>query len=551
MPSIKVLPVELRNKIAAGEVVERPASVVKELADNAIDAGASRIEVEVGYGGRKLIRISDDGAGMDKEDALLSIQRHATSKLSSEDDLFNIKTMGFRGEALSSIASVSKFALRTSLKGAPSGVSVKVIGGEVVEIKEAPPGGTTVEAGELFYNVPARKKFLKKDSTELHHIIETVTALSLSHPAIGFVLVSDGKKLIELPRAGGLKERLLQVYGAEFLDGLIEFSRRTDGMRMEVFFSRPGNLRDSRSNQYVFVNGRPVREPLVSSAIYGALEAPQGKHPIFFVFMEIDPRRVDFNVHPAKREIRFEDRDAVYRFVRRGLAEALMGAAAAPSDSQGATNPFSATFEGNHSFRPFSGGVAEAAALSYGVELPFIYLGDTFLALAEGGGLTIIDCHAAHERVLYERLLEGAPGGAMQLLFPRQIKLSPKEYAVILEHRGVLLEMGIEVEDFGGDTVVVRSLPREIGEADLRGVLSDAAAELISGERPGRTLREAVAARVACHGSIRGKRPLSGEALRALLDDLKATANPRECPHGRPTKIFYSPDDLKRLFKRK
>jgi DNA mismatch repair protein MutL len=522
MPKVKVLPAELANKIAAGEVVERPASVVKELLENAIDAGSAVIGVEVLKGGRKLIRVADDGDGMEREDAVLSIQRHATSKLAHEKDLFGIQTMGFRGEALPSIASVSRMRLTTAPRGAAAGVTLRVEGGVVKEEKGAPARGTEVEVGELR-------------------------------------LRSEGQETMNLPRASGLKERLAQVYGGEFMEGLAEAVIEAGGMRISAFLSAPGNFRDTRSNQNIFINRRPVRDPVVSHAVYSAYEGmlPKDKHPVFFVFLDLDPSVVDVNVHPAKREVRFSDRDFVYRHVRRCVSDAIRLRHPA---GRGAETPEATPPDASHAPYPAdyarvqgqaAGGVSETMPLSYRTEPPFVYLGETFLALAEDGGLSLLDHHAAHERVLYEKFLKGIELKSRRLLFPRQVRLSHKEYLAVLEHNRMLLDFGIEVEDFGHDTVVVRSLPEAMEEADLRGVLSDAAREMLGGEKPGRTLRESVAARMACHNSVRGRKVLTRETLNALVSDLEKTDDPAHCPHGRPTRVRYSLEELKKLFKRK
>lgn len=559
MPLIRTLPEALANKIAAGEVIERPASVVKELVENSLDAGCASVRVEVRRGGRKLIRVSDDGSGMDREDALLSIERHATSKLSGEEDLFNIRTMGFRGEALPSIASVSRLRILTAPRGAREGVSLDSEGGKVKEVRDAPAVGTTVEVRDLFFNTPARRKFLKRDSTELMHVIDAVTRLALSHPGVGFTMVSDSQETMGLPRASGHKERLMQLYGAEFTEGLAALERASDGIRVEGFLATGENLRRTRSNQMVFINGRPVREPSVSHALYSAYEGglPGDRHPPFFVFLEMDAARVDFNVHPAKREVRFEDKDSVYRFVRAAAADALRRAAPAPPAPGGPAFGGTCGPEAATGAAYSASGPSEAAGVSESLPLSgqwegrsFIYLGEAFVAFSQAGGLTLIDHHAAHERVLYERLLDGAEVESLRLLFPRQVRLSPKEYAAVLEHRGMLSEMGMEVEDFGRDTVLVRSLPRAMAEADIGGVLSDAAARMLEGADPGQGLKAAVAARMACHGSVRGTRVLGPEALSALLRDLEAARDPEHCPHGRPTRLHFSLEELRKLFKR-
>lgn len=561
MPQIKILPPDLRNKIAAGEVVERPASVVKELIENSIDAGATDIRVDVLYGGKRLIRVSDNGIGMDREDALLCFRRHATSKLSDEKDLFDIKTMGFRGEALPSIASVSKVKIITGTKGDPSGVSLEMAGGEVREIKDSPAAGTTVEVRDLFFNTPARKKFLKSNSTELFHIIDIVTKEALSHWKAGFMLTSDNKETINLPSSSGSRERIMQVYGGDFLSGLIEADAEAEGIRMKSYVTKADNFRGTRSHQFVFINSRPVKDQSLSHAVYSAYEGiiPRDKHPIFFLFLDIDPAKVDVNVHPTKREVRFEDKELIYRFINHCIKEAVredrlqytkqfteMPGVAYPESNRG-------TFPSSY-FSPVSHHdslLSENLELTYRPSLPFIYLGDTFIALSGKAGLTLIDHHAAHERVLYERFLKGISLDCHPLLFPRQVKLPHKEYRVILENMQMLNSFGIEADDFGHETVIIRSLPCILQDADINGILSDMASCILEGIAPDKSIKEALAARIACHGSVRGRTILNQEELSALLDDLEQTEYPDQCPHGRPTRVFFSLDELKKIFKRK
>lgn len=614
MPTIRVLPLDLKNKIAAGEVVERPASVVKELLENAIDAGANSVTVEIELAGRKLIRVIDDGAGMSEEDARLCIERHATSKLTGDEDLFCISTMGFRGEALPSIASISRMQLSTVLRGESSGITLHVRDGVIQSEEPAPGRGTSIEVRDLFYNTPARRKFLKRDSTELTHIIDTVSRLSLSHPRTGFTLLCDGKRTIEVSPAASLRERIAQMYGMEFMDGLVEAQRTELATSLYALVSRYDNLRDNRSHQLLFINRRPVRDPSLAHAVLSAYEgiAPRGLHPIFFLFIELDPATVDFNVHPAKREVRLQAKDFVYRFVRRAVMDAVRPQAhaegavsefedydtpaaeqttasdAAPSDvthneaihNEARTLPRLSSRDsgsggsdssGAGSYRVASGNVAQwppsvahpSLAHSSGgtTSLPmddmqmariFIDLGETFAAYSDPrtGGLSIIDYHAAHERVLYEKLLRGLDIKSNMLLFPRQVQLSPKEFHVILDQRETLLAFGIEVDDFGTDTVIVRSLPEALDQADMRGILSDAAGAFLEGDRPGQSVREAVAARIACHGSVRGRRLMRSEELNALLTALFRAEDPWHCPHGRPTIITLSTDELKKRFKR-
>ena len=576
MSDIRILDQQLANKIAAGEVVERPASVVRELLENSIDAGARNIQVDVERAGRKLIRVSDDGRGMDEADARLSVARHATSKIMEEGDLFKIGTMGFRGEALPSIASVSRLTIRTAPEGAEHGHEFEVKGGLAGELAPVATVGTTVEVRDLFFNTPARRKFLKRDSTELMHIVETVTKLALSHPEVGFTLTVGGQPTVGLPRAQDLRERLVQVYGTEFVDELVEVGRHDGPLKVHGFVSPPSRLRDRRTHQLLFINRRPVRDLSVSYAVFSAYDAPRGLHPVFFVFLEVDPEIVDVNVHPAKQEVRFSDKSGLYRFVRRAVGEAVRPLAVefegegeltspegqlggSPAQGSGAdvsavsavpeNTEYSQTALGSE-----AGGVSESLPAGMGAfhaDMPFVYLGETFIAYPDAmGGLSVLDHHAAHERVLFERLLRGLKIDSNRLLFPRQVQLSKKEHTVLLDNLDMFAEFGIEAEDFGGTSLLVRALPAPIDEADIRGILSEAAVAIAEGNRPGRNIQEAVAARIACHASVRGSTVLGSEEFNSLMSQLDRARDPEHCPHGRPTRLRFSLAELKKLFKR-
>lgn len=581
MSRINILPLNLRNKIAAGEVVERPASVVKELIENSIDAGALRIEIDTAKAGRRLIKVSDDGAGMDREDALLAFQRYATSKIKDENDLLNIRTMGFRGEALSSIASVSKVRLITAQKLEEKaednkiGTYIEIIGGEIKEIKDVMTIGATIEINDLFFNTPARRKFLKSDGTENYHIVDTVTREALSHYKIGFVLRMDGDYALDLPAASSYRERIVQIFGKEFADELIETGAKDGVMGIKAFLGNVSHLRNNRNNQFLFINRRPVKDQSITYAVYKAYEGliPKDKHPAFLLFMEIDPSDVDFNVHPAKREVRFKDKSSVFDFVYRTAKTALSGqksAAMAETETRGhgelevSNYPFADSRI--HAFTVSQ--IAEPQEL-YNIEhsefMPFIYIGDTFVAIPDKNGLAIIDYHAAHERINYERLLrQSAVSGqesAVRLLFPRQIRLQSSEYRVILDNLKMLSSLGIEAEDFGHGTIVVRSLPDFLKDADANLLMSDLSNFLISdfksqiSDASGSIetvdlTRKALAARLACHSSIRGKEVPDGMRIAQLFKDLNAMEDPEHCPHGRPTKIFISMYELRKMFKK-
>ncbi len=563
MPEINILPEELRNKIAAGEVIERPASVVKELVENSLDAEATEVQIEIRSAGRRLILVSDNGKGMDSIDAQRCIEPHATSKLASEDDLFRIQTLGFRGEALSSIASVSKMTLKTAPLDEAEGTVVEVEGGKVVKTGVIAHRGTTIEVRDLFYNTPARRKFLKSDRTETYHIIETVTEIALVNPDVSFHLKIDGTDTLILPRAEGLRERLFQIYGEEFMQGLLEAS----SPGVTIFASEEDNFRSRRASQYIFINKRPIRDGYLRNAIYRAYDEalPKDRHPIFFLYLSIPPEDVDFNVHPAKREVRFRKKEDVYLRVlntlRRSLVKGRDMSETVPSgrgdvypvgeDSEKRTFTMSAfpEKESTAEVRLFTGEEREP----YLAPIKHLYLGDVFVAYTEGDGITIIDQHAAHERVRYENLRKGVDNIRIsQYLFPRQVRLNRKEYMILLDHIENVRRMGIEIEDFGENTLLVRGVPDFLFNVDISAILSDVAEAIMenSSATDIESIRDGIAKRIACHSSVRGAEVLGAEELKALLRDLSQCEDPEHCPHGRPTRIHLSLDQLRRMFKR-
>ena len=566
MQKIQILPPDLRNRIAAGEVIERPASVVKELSENSIDAGAKSISIDVLNGGGKLIRVSDDGSGMTREDLLLCFQPHATSKVRSMEDLFNITTMGFRGEALSSIASVSRLSITSAAGNADLGYSIYIEGGELRKEKETAHRGTTVEVRDLFFNTPARKKFLKSRRTETHHIIETVTETAMSHPGTGFYLTMDRAETMNIPPSSGLRERLLQIYGEEFLRGLIEI----EGDFLRAIVSKEGNFRSTRSHQYILINGRPIRDPSLRHAVYRAYDTvlPKDRHPIFFLTLSIDPPSVDFNVHPSKREVRFSDKEGVYRMVydavRKSVTRSALEVSGYKSTEEAATGvpgvaarkaPYGSQNYGRpltlHPESTGDGLIFEPVAEHAG-DIRHIYLGDVFVAYSNGNGVTLLDHHAAHERILYERLKGGMKLNVTRLLFPQQITLPPRHYRIILNQLNSLGAMGIELEDFGEGTLLLRAVPDILSDADLPSIISDLAESLfdIRASSPVEEIRDVIAKRIACHSSVRGRTELAPDEIKALLKDLREAQDPEHCPHGRPTRIHLGIEELKRMFKR-
>ncbi|RJR21985.1 MAG: DNA mismatch repair endonuclease MutL [Nitrospiraceae bacterium] len=576
MSKISILPDLLINKIAAGEVIERPASVVRELVDNAIDAGATDIEVEVLHGGKKLIKVSDNGCGMDREDAVMCFERHATSKIKTEEELFDISTLGFRGEALPAIASVSKITLSTSPADADCGTKVEIGAAHKKEISDAPPvRGTMIEVRDIFYNTPARRKFLKTNPTELTHIIDTVVQKAFAYPGIAFRLLHNNSEVLNAASASDIKERFGQLYGDEMAGEFINVKKESKAITVNGFTSSPDFTRAARSHQLIFINRRPVKNTTVNHAVYNAYDnqIPGGRHPAYFLFIDIDPRSVDVNVHPAKREVKFERPDEIHRFVRAAVYEALNPGhvidVTAPSvfqrsgfqrstgyqniqrDYPAVSEPVSGILNSNSQTDIFTSGITP--------DVPsFFHIGESFIATATNDGLLIIDQHAAHERIMYEKFLKKTAIESEPLFLPLRIELPVKEYSIIIKHRDILRGLGMDVEEFGGNNVIIRSIPRTLNKADARGLLLNVAEGILEEETSGisrditeESLLKNIAARIACHKSVRGSEQLSNEELSRMMSDLDKADEPDRCPHGRPTRIYLSLDDLKKMFKRK
>lgn len=571
MPLIHILPEHLRNVIAAGEVIERPASVVKELIENSIDAGARKIKIEVLYGGKKLIKVTDDGVGMDREDALLSIQRYATSKISTIEDLFRLQSLGFRGEALASIAAVSRLTIETGTERTKPATFVEVTGGEIKSVRDAPPmKGTIITVRDLFFNTPARRKFLRQNSTELNHIIEIVIAEALADFSREYELFADDTEVLFLRPVYEPRERIAQVFGMETMEHMLEFENSFEDMKLQAFISKPPELRSKKTGQYIFINKRPVKDHIITKAIYDGLGnlISKDKHPLFVIYLSMPASKVDFNVHPAKREVRFSDGVAIYEFIRGTVEEEInrkisehtglrVGQRSTVEDSQAVqetralkdlqmSSDFSTESTGLRLFEKAS---------TYEDKEPFIYFGEIFIAMPGPDGLLIMDKHAAHERVLYERFLNGTIS-TKRLLFPKQVRLQPVIYRIILKNREILKEMGFELEEFGPDTVIVRTVPEFYRDESLHAILEEIGSTLKDSEE-GMASREeiyekkrALAAALACHKSVRGRDPVNREEIEALYRELLKTSDPYHCPHGRPTIIKITIQELLRRFGR-
>ncbi|MEO7270976.1 MAG: DNA mismatch repair endonuclease MutL [Vicinamibacterales bacterium] len=601
-PRIHRLPVHLANQIAAGEVVERPASVVKELLENALDAHARRIAVTTELGGKKLIRVEDDGDGMGPDDARLCIERHATSKIASQDDLGAIRTLGFRGEALPSIASVSRFMLRTRARGSASGTEVRVDAGTVVSVREVgAPEGTCIDVGDLFVNLPARRKFLKSDQAESAQISRLVTQMALGYPEVGFRLISGGRQVLECPPASGIADRFFQLFG-ERAD-LIAIHKEAGGILIEGFVAALGDAGPVRGQQNVFVNRRIVKDRTIAHAIIEAYSVATIKErsPEVHLFIQIPPDRVDVNVHPTKAEVRFLEQSLMHEVLRRGLADAL-GQGKAPelqlTSSFGSLSeprammipgvlagasvgnrwspehdaalrmfapPISLAGEIASSGetigaprRSLSEGGPQAGAITPGDVRPMIPLGqfrDTFIIAVDDEGVAIIDQHVAHERILFEQISERLSAGRLEsqrLLTPMIVDLSPAQRQALAAHRATLEQFGLEVEDFGGDSLRLSAVPTLLDPAECEATVR-ALAEDLDGLDKGSAAKDAlgrVAATMACHAAVKANYPLTLTQMRFILDELRRTAYSSVCPHGRPVVLRLSRREIEKNFHR-
>jgi DNA mismatch repair protein MutL len=551
--------------------------VVKELVENALDAGARSVAVEIEAGGKLLVRVRDDGQGMDRGDAERALQRHATSKLRSLADLQAIGTHGFRGEALPAIASVSHLVLRTRDDGGPAGTEVEVRHGRLVHVRDAGhPRGTTVEVRDLFGAVPARRKFLRADSTEAGHVAESMTLLALARPGTGFSLSSGGRAVLEAPPADGLASRLYQVFGGAYLEGLAPVDGGRDWARVRGFVSRPDRPGPSRPSLRLFVNGRAVRDRALGKAVAeGYRAAGAGDRPWeAILFLEAPLHLVDVNVHPAKSEVRFADARTAFAAVEDAVREAISAAGRRPprAELRGTAAAAEAYLE---RVGEGAGRVAEASSPAEAGALPAsradgqesllddpgpTVLGqhrNTYIVASDGEDLLLVDQHTAHERVRFEALQArlGAAGRveAQVLLAPLVIRLAPELLAVLEAGHRDLADLGFDVEPFGGGAVRLATVPAVLSGRDAGVVLEDVLRDLRDREGTRWVVsaaRDRVAATVACHSAVRGGQPLGLETMRAIVRDLARTEQPNLCPHGRPTRVHVPREDVSRWFGR-
>ncbi len=574
---IRLLAEVVANRIAAGEVVERPASVVKELVENSLDAGAMKIEVSVERGGRSLIRVSDDGHGMGPEDALLALERHATSKIREAADLLGIRTFGFRGEALPSIASVSRFTLRTRETEALEGTEVVIDGGKVIRVGQAGcPTGTSVEVRQLFAHVPGRRKFLRTEETEWGHIEQGIRLTALARPDVSWVLRRDGAVFWQDTARPGLEERLAAVFGKNWRGSVLAVEAKDGGMRVHGYIGRPGISRATRAEQILFVNGRPVQSGSLNAALlegyHNALM--RGRFPVAVLFLELDPAGVDVNVHPAKREVRFRQDGDVRRFVCGAVAEVLRGGAVGPLPMpviSGSGLPvwppigFMSAPTLSTPLQPASppssvgGSLGLEVAAVRGIPAGWRYLGvvaHLYLVAEKDGGVVLIDQHAAHERILFEQLLRQVAQedvSGQRLLYPVTIEFPPVQAQFLKERLEDLGKVGLGISAMGGNAFLVDALPPRIKtlavEDFLRGVVTDLE-KGSSTTRKDRRLSEEIIAKTVCRHAIKANDRLTEEEAVQLLVDLLACELPYTCPHGRPTMILLSKAELEKKFGR-
>ena len=607
---IRLLPPGLVNRIAAGEVIERPGAAVKELVENALDAGARHVDVVIRDGGRTMISVADDGRGMDADELALAVERHATSKL-PDDDLTHIATLGFRGEALPSIGSVSRMTITSRVAGAESGWALRLEGGARHGPEPAGRGpGTTVEVRDLFYATPARLKFLKAERTERDHGVDAVARLAMAHPGVAFT-VSDGERTVLRvePSQGDLLDarlgRLSAVMGREFAENALAIDAERAGIRLSGHASVPTLNRGVARHQYLFVNGRPVRDRLLTGAVRGAYAdfLARDRHPLVALFLELPAEAVDVNVHPTKAEVRFRDAGLVRGLIVGALKHALAEAghrasttvaaaalgAARPGTGAVAPGPWRGGGAGGYRSPGIAPGLAETAAVYQaagaaavdvlpGVSAPSAraemgepssadlaehplgaaraQLHETYIVAQTQDGIVIVDQHAAHERLVYERMKVAlAAGGVARqgLLIPEVVELGEAAASRLADRAGDLAELGLTLEPFGPGAVVVRETPALLGTVDVQGLVRDLADELVEMDDAFalKERLESVCGTMACHGSVRAGRRLTGEEMNAILREMEATPHSGQCNHGRPTYVELKLADIERLFGRR
>jgi DNA mismatch repair protein MutL len=589
---ITILPEEVASKIAAGEVVERPSSIVKELLENALDAGATDITIELRGGGKELIRIADNGAGIAPGEVPLAFERHATSKILTVDDLYDVKSFGFRGEALPSIAAVCRVEMSTRRRGDVAGTRIVVESGRILENEAVGcPEGTSIAVSRIFESLPVRRKFLRQDATEQGHCLDIIVRVLLPHGAVRAKVITESKTLLEVPRTDNLYERIVLLLGSDLRNHLVDLVQESPGMSLSGFVSRPDFTRSSTRNMFFYINGRYVRDVLLSQAVMSAyrnLLEPR-KYPACALFIELPPETIDVNVHPAKLEVRFRRPQDVRELIRRGLSVALAGVRPASQAAQ-------AVADAGRSYAAGRTGVYEALrrySLSAGIaarqpmttaarafadvpdfssgqdglfpsmaggreQVSFAsldYLGQiegTYLVFSAPGVMILLDQHAAHERILYERLKQSTGGnlGVQSLLIPEVLEMNPRDFNLLVASCDLLREAGIEVEVFGENTAVVKSLPALLGQADVKDLVREILDGIAESGLPQDEKRNRIFIGMACRGAIKANQALTADEVRHLCRDLDSIPFASNCPHGRPVFIELPAVVIERMFKR-
>ena len=570
---IRALPPEVAGQIAAGEVVERPGSVVKELLENALDAGATTVQVEVREGGRRLLQVADDGCGIATQEVVLAFGRHTTSKLEHQEDLFRIRTLGFRGEALASIAAVARVTMTTRADGEAAGTLVRLEGGELVRQElTARPRGTTVTVENLFFNLPARRKFLRSESTESGHILALVQAYGLAYPTVRFTLVVNGREMLRTTGTGEPAEALAEVLGvgvARAMIPLVTLAGRGPSPVVSGFVGAPSLHRGTRDHLFFFVNGRWVQDRALTFAVEQAFRTllPSGRHPVAVVDVRLDPADVDVNIHPTKREVRFRQGQDVFGLVQRVVRRTLVDLAALPQVEplrgqvvpvpEGGRPGGHVSRETRAALTQLDMGLLPPGAAPAPARLPPLRLigqvAQTYI-LAEGpDGLYLIDQHAAHERVLYERLQslrEETAVPVQTLLEPRAVELTPYQARLVEERRESIRGLGFHIEPFGRNTYLVRAVPASFPPAEILNFLAELLQPGMERE-PEREWEERALVTVVCHGAVRAGQALAEDEMRDLVRQLEATSLPYTCPHGRPTTVRMTLSQIEHEFRRR
>lgn len=576
MPQITLLPDELINKIAAGEVIERPASVVKELLENALDAGASTIHIEIKDYGKELIKVSDNGMGMDPENAKIAVLRHATSKIKNEEDLFSIHTLGFRGEALASIAAVSKLRLTTKDAQSSTAYQLYLEGGLVKEEKiTAAEQGTVMEVHHLFWNTPARKKFLKTDAVELQHILEVVMRYAVVNPTKAFKLCHEGKELLYSPAIGDHRGTIAALYGIHQAKNLLEVNYSTDAVAINGFIAKPSEARNDKNLQLLFVNNRWVKNDEIMRAVYEAYHAMLfvNKHPSIFLFLTLDPAKIDVNVHPAKTTIKIEQNEQVCAAVSQAVQATLRRDNLIPTVEVEFSQSYAPKNVKYH-FEPSTQTVLQVresdAAMFEEAPIPKIpfsraantfpplrLLGQihkTFFVAETPGGVFFIDQHAAHERVVYETFMEQCMDkevAVQQLLQGELVELSAAEKMLWKEHKTVVEELGFRIEPFGENTFVLKTIPLILGRLQGKEMFLELLQTLQEGRKALREFQETIVTRMACRAAVMAGEVVTNSQMEQILKELATKKDPYTCPHGRPVMIKTEAEELEKKFKRK